>query len=176
MKNIARKYLMSKLTLALIVLSGIVVFAAQNETVGRALNIIRPEIKIQISGTVARDNQTVSLDKVNAVKPGEVLDWKINSVNSGTGSAKNYRVVGQIPQGTTLVAESAKAQAEAKVTYSIDGGKTFSAQPMIDEKQADGSVKQVPAPVSMYTQLRFELANELPAQSEVNAAYSVKVK
>ena len=176
MKNTFRKHLMTKILTLLIVLSGMVVFAAQNDTVGRALNILRPDVKVQITGAVERNGQMLSLEKAEAVKAGEMLEWKISSVNEGNASARNYKVVGQIPKGTVFVADSAKGEAEAKVSYSIDGGKTFSAQPLIEEKQADGSIKKVPAPVSMYTQLRFEWANELPVQSKFNAAYRVRVK
>jgi uncharacterized repeat protein (TIGR01451 family) len=176
MKNTFTKHFMTKILTLLLVLSGMVVFAAKNETVGRALNILRPDVKVQITGTVERGDQMLSLDKAEAVKAGETLEWKINSANEGNASAKNYRVVGQIPKGTVFVADSAKSEAGAQVSYSIDGGKSFSAQPLIEEKQADGSVKKVAAPLSMYTQLRFEWANELPVQSQLSAAYRVRVK
>lgn len=176
MKKLSGKYFMTNFALALIVLSGIVVFAAKNETVGRALSILRPEVKVRISGTVQRSSQNVSLEKVESVKSGEILDWNINSANSGNASAQNYRVVGQIAPETVFVAGSARSEGAAAMQYSIDGGKTFSAEPMIEERQADGSLKQVPAPVSMYSQIRFEWAKDLPADSQLNAAYKTRVK
>lgn len=178
MKTKSKLNFMTKLTLALFALSGMVVFAAQNETFSRALNIAaaRPDVKIVISGSVERDDRAVSLEDAEAVKSGEVLDWAIASKNEGNGDAQNYRVVGQVPKGTTFVAGSAKGDDAPAVAYSIDGGKNFSAQPMIEEKQADGSVKQVPAPASMFTQIRFEWAKSLPSQASLNAAYRVQVK
>jgi uncharacterized repeat protein (TIGR01451 family) len=176
MKKITSKHLMPKIMLALFVLSGMAVFAAQNETVSRALNIARPEVHVEISGNVRRDNKTVSLEKAEAVKSGETLEWTISSANEGNGDAQKYRVVGQIPQGTTFVADSAKGDDSPQVTYSIDGGKDFFAHPMIKETQADGSVKEVQAPVSMYTQLRFEWAKSLPSNAKLAAAYRVRVK
>jgi uncharacterized repeat protein (TIGR01451 family) len=176
MKNTDKKHYFKTTLTLLFVLSGMVVFAAQNEAVGRALNLIKPEVRVQISGTVQRDNRTLSLDKADAVKSGEILDWKINSVNNGNASAQNYRVVGQIPAGTVYVAGTAKAEDEPQISYSIDGGRSFSAQPLIDEKQADGSVKKVPAPVSMYSQIKFEWAKDLPVQSQIGAVYRVRVK
>lgn len=176
MKNLSNGQLVPKLMLALFVLSGMAVFAAQNEAVSRALSLARPEVRVEISGSVRRDSQAVSLEKAEAVKSGEFLDWAINSANEGSADAQNYRVVGQIPAGTIFVAGSAKGDDAPKVLYSIDGGKTFSAQPSIEEKQPDGSVKQVPAPVSMYSQLRFEWVKSLPSQSKLTAAYRVRVK
>lgn len=176
MKGLKKKYLTTKLMLAVFALSGLGVFAANNQTVSRALNIARPDVKVQISGSVQRDDQTISLDRAEAVKAGEVLDWNISSANEGVGDAKNYRVVGQIPKGTEFVDGTAKGEETPRITYSIDGGKTFSAQPLIDEKQPDGSIKKVAAPVSMYTQVKFEWANPLVSQTKINAAYRVRVK
>jgi uncharacterized repeat protein (TIGR01451 family) len=176
MKGSKNKYLLTKLMLAIFALSGLMVFAANNQTVSRALNIARPDVKVEISGSVQRDNKTVSLEKAAAVNTGELLDWNISSVNDGNADAQNYRVVGQISKGTTFVAGTAKGEASPVVTYSIDDGKSFSADPLIDEKQPDGTTKKVSAPVSMYTQIKFEWAKALVSQAKFNAAYRVRVK
>ena len=136
----------------------------------------RPEVKVVLAGSVEREGTQVPLDKVETVKPGEILNWQITSVNEGTGAARDYKSVGQIPEGTAYVAASAAAENGSTVTYSIDGGKTFSTQPIIEQKQPDGTVKRVPAPVSMYTQVRYEWADELAAGGRVNASYKVRVK
>ena len=135
----------------------------------------RPEVKMQLSASVQRDSALVPLDKSTVVKPGEILDWTIVSENSGNAAALGYKAVGHIPQGTTFVSGSAKAEG-AKALYSIDGGKSFSAQPMIEEKQADGSVKRVPAPVAMYTEIRYEWSDPLAQGGKVSASYKVRVK
>lgn len=176
MKGIKNIYSMTKLMLAIFALSGLAAFAANTETVSRALKIARPDVKVQISGSVQREDKTIFLDKAEAVKAGELLDWNIVSANEGAGDAQNYRVVGQIPKGTSFVAETAKGEESPKVTYSIDGGRTFSVQPLIDEKQPDGSVKKVAAPASMYTQIMFEWATPLVSKAKLNAAYRVRVK
>ncbi|HEY0379064.1 MAG TPA: hypothetical protein VGC87_19265 [Pyrinomonadaceae bacterium] len=136
----------------------------------------RPEVKVSLSGSVARGGERLPLEKAAAVNPGEVLDWTITSENDGSAPARNYKAVGQIPKGTVLVAGSTSADGSASVSYSIDGGKSFSAEPTIDERQADGTVKQVPAPVSMYTQLRYEWADPLADGGKLQASYKVRVK
>jgi uncharacterized repeat protein (TIGR01451 family) len=137
-------------------------------------NAARPEVKMELSGMVERDS-LVPLDNKTVVNPGEILDWTITSENSGNASALQYKTVGHIPQGTTFVADSAKADG-AKALYSIDGGKSYSAQPTIEVKQADGSVKRVPAPVSMYTEIRYEWADPLAQGGKLSASYKVRVK
>jgi hypothetical protein len=136
----------------------------------------RPEVKVQLNGSVERAGSRLSLDHVENVKPGEILDWQIVSSNEGTGDAHDYKTVGHIPTGTMLVAGSAAAENGSTVTYSIDGGKTFSTQPIVEERQADGTVKKVPAPVSMYTEVRYEWSDALAADGKLSASYRVRVK
>jgi hypothetical protein len=133
-------------------------------------------VKIALSGSVERGGQMLALDKVNSVNPGEILQWNITSLNEGDGAAREYKAVGHIPTGTALVAGSAVAEDGSTVTYSIDGGKTYATQPIVEEKQADGTVKRVPAPVSMYTEVRYEWNDELAAGGKLNASYKVRVK
>jgi hypothetical protein len=147
---------------------------AQQQLAARSAG--RPEIKVTLSGAVARGQESVALDKAGSVHPGEVLDWKITSANEGDGAARLYKTVGHVPQGTSFVAGSASAEYGAQVTYSIDNGKSFAPQPTIEEKQADGTTKRVPAPVSMYTEVRYEWADPLAAGSTLTANYKVRVK
>lgn len=158
-------------TLTLMV-GGAVGFAQRQLLLAKAA---RPEVNMQLSGSVERDSALVPLDKSTVVKPGEILDWTIVSENSGNAAALGYKAVGHIPQGTTFVSNSAKAEG-AKAFYSIDGGKSFSAQPMIEEKQTDGSVKRVPAPLAMYTEIRYEWSDPLVQGGKLSASYKVRVK
>ena len=160
------------LAAALVALVGGAAFAQRqfNSAAGR------PEVKVQLSGSVEREGKSLSLDKVENVKPGEVLDWQIVSSNEGSAEARDYKAVGHIPAGTSLVAGSAAAERGSTVTYSIDGGKTFSTQPIIEEKQPDGSVKKTPAPVSMYTEVRYEWSDALAAGGKLSASYKVRVR
>jgi hypothetical protein len=136
----------------------------------------RPEIKVALAGLVERGGQALALDRVEHVKPGEILDWQIVSSNEGTGAARDYKAVGRIPAGTVLVAGSAAGENGSTVTYSIDGGKTFSTQPLVEERLPDGTVKKVPAPVSMYTEVRYEWSDAFAPGGKLTASYKVRVK
>ena len=138
-------------------------------------NALRPDVKVQLSGSVKRDAANVPLEKSTVVNPGEILDWTMTSENDGNAPALNYKAVGHIPRGTQFVAGSAKADG-ANAVYSIDGGKSYSPQPMIEEKQADGSMKRVAAPASMYTDVRYEWADPLAQGGKLSASYQVRVK
>ena len=139
------------------------------------LSAARPQIKITLSGTVERNGQNLPVAEAGRVNSGEVLLWTLTSANEGGAAALSHDAVAQIPAGTTFILKSTTSEANASISYSIDGGKTFSAQPMIAERQADGSVKQVAAPISMYTRIRYHWDSQLAVSSERTASYKVRV-
>jgi uncharacterized repeat protein (TIGR01451 family) len=147
---------------------------AQRQMAARSAG--QPEVKVKLSGSLKRNNESLTLDKVTAVHPGEILDWTITSANEGSAPARQYKTIGQIPQGTLFIAGSAVAEYGASVSYSIDGGKNFAAQPTLEEKQADGTKKIIPAPASMYTQVRYDWNDPLAAGTTLSASYKVRVK
>ena len=134
-----------------------------------------PAVKVTLSGVVERDDTKVPVEKAALVKSGEILDWTITSVNEGNAPASDYKAVGKIPAGTQFVAGSAKADGSVAVTFSLDNGKSFSATPLVNERQADGSIKKVPAPVSMYQQVRYEWSAPLNEGDKLNASYKVRL-
>jgi uncharacterized repeat protein (TIGR01451 family) len=136
----------------------------------------RPLVKLFLTGVVERDSEEISVEKAGPVTPGEVVSFTMSSVNEGSAAAREYRAIGQIPQGATFVAGSAHGDRNIQVSYSIDGGEKFSSNPMIEEKQADGTIKKVVAPVSMYTQVRFEWADPLAAGGKLVALYQVRIQ
>ncbi|HXM34939.1 MAG TPA: hypothetical protein VN920_07120 [Pyrinomonadaceae bacterium] len=159
--------------LCLFALGAVAGFAQRHFAIAAAA---RPDVKVVLAAAVERDNGLVPVENAQLVKGGEILDWTINSENAGGAAALEYKTVSRIPAGTTFVAGSAKADGSSKVSYSIDGGKTYSGAPMIDEKQADGSIKKIAAPVSMYTNVSYQWADPLAPGGHITASYKVRVK
>lgn len=152
------------------------VFAQQQIANFNSGDARRPAVRVNIAGSIERNNQILVLDQVKSVNPGEVINWTIASKNEGNGAANNYSVIGQIPKGTVFIPGSTSADNSPTVTYSIDNNQKFSAQPMIEERQTDGSMRQIPAPISMYTQVRYEWSGALAGNSSLTASYRVRVK
>ena len=173
MSKLKRNFRVLTLALGLVAAVGSAA-VAQRQMTRRAAG--RPEVKVALAGAVERGGRDLALAEVEAVRPGEILKWEITSTNDGTGPAGDYKAVGHIPAGTVFVAGSAVGENGSTVTYSIDGGQTFSTQPTVEERQPDGSVKIVPAPVSMYTEVRYEWSDVLAAGGKLNASYKVRVK
>lgn len=161
------------LAVCLLILGSVAAFSQRNLMM---LRTGRPEVKVVLSGTVERDDAKIPVEKASIVKSGEILDWTITSMNEGNAPANQYNAVAKIPAGTQFVAGSATAEGSASVAYSIDNGKTFSPAPTVDERQADGSIKKVAAPVSMYTQVRYEWSDPLNQGQTVKASYRVRLK
>jgi len=161
--------LLASLTL---VLAGVAGFAQKNFLFTTPA---RPEVTVKLAAVVERDSKLLPLDKSIVIVPGEILDWTVNAENGGNGAAVDFKTVCHVPPGTEFVAGSAKA-AGARAVFSIDGGKSYSPQPMIKEKQPDGSTKLVPAPVAMYTGLRYEWTEPLAPGGKLSASYKVRVK
>jgi uncharacterized repeat protein (TIGR01451 family) len=162
------------IALAVVLTGGAAALAASGKLAGAQGG--RPEVKVQLAGSVERAGERLSLEKVESVRPGDIIDWQIASSNDGTAPARDYKAVGHIPAGTTFVPGSAAGENGSVVTYSIDGGKTYSTQPVVEERQPDGTVKRVPAPVSMYTEVRYEWSDALAAGGKLSASYKVRVK
>lgn len=167
-----KKFIAVLLAALTLMVAGVAGFAQRHFML---VNAGRPQVKIQLAGAIESKSGLVPLSKETVVNPGDILDWTITSENDGNADALGYKTVAHIPRGTSFVAESAKADGAVKAIYSIDGGKTFSAQPMVDEKQTDGSVKRVPAPVSMYTEIRYEWTDPLAQGGKLSASYKVRV-
>lgn len=159
--------------LCLLVLGSAAAFAQKKFMV---LSTGRPIVKVLLSGSVERENGRIPVEKAELVKSGEILDWSITSLNEGNAPAHDYKAVGVVPPGTHLVAGSVTADGSATVTYSIDNGKSFSAAPTIEEKQPDGTIKKVPAPTSMYTQIRYEWSDPLNQGTTLHASYKVRLE
>jgi uncharacterized repeat protein (TIGR01451 family) len=141
-----------------------------------AQKVIRPDVRVSLTGTVARGGNSIPVEKAGQVNPGEVVNWTIISQNDGTGPARDYKAIGNIPKGTEIIGGTATGEGSPEVVYSIDGGKTFYAIPQIEVKQPDGSVKQMAAPLSMYTQIRYEWKDPLAAGGRLSASYKVRVR
>jgi uncharacterized repeat protein (TIGR01451 family) len=174
MKNIRKRaHTVPAVALCLLVLGSAAAFAQKKFMI---LSPGRPEVKVLLAGAVERDQVRIPLEEAVTVKSGEIMDWTITSMNEGNAPARDYKAVGIVPPGTELVADSVSADGSAAVSYSIDNGRSFSAQPTLDEKQPDGSTRKVPAPISMYTQVRYEWADPLNQGAKLNAFYKVRLR
>jgi uncharacterized repeat protein (TIGR01451 family) len=116
-----------------------------------------------------------SSDKVK-VKSGDVLRFTVTGKNQGNKAAEKFAITQPVPRGTVFVLNSAQASTAAAVTYSLDQGKSFTANPMVKVTLPDGRVEEKPAPAEAYTNIRWNVGAALAPMAIVDAAYQVAVR
>ncbi len=98
------------------------------------------------------------------VEPGQVVEYRLTYKNVSDQALKGIAVTGPIPNATDYMAETAGTKAESDFVVSIDGGKTFEAEP-VKRIVTDENGKQVEKiiPPSEYSHVRWNLKQPLSA-------------
>ncbi|SRR5579883_1798241 len=134
----------------------------------------------QIISKDAQGKETITWQGGNqlAVQSGDVLRYRLMGKNAGDRPIKNLTLNQPIPKGTVFVLNSAKVavNSTARITYSIDAGRTFVEAPTVQVTLPNGKVETRPAPAAAYTHIRWNFPNTLAANAPVNAEYQVKVR
>ncbi len=142
-------------------------------TVAIAQNAQRPDVKLNLA-VERRDGESWQSGSIDNARPGDVLRYNLKGKNQGKAVANNFTLTQVIPSRTTYVAQSATGNAQ--ITFSIDKGKTYSAQPMIMTKRADGTTESRPAPAESYTHVRWKFQNAIEPGANVSAFYQVRIR
>ena len=122
-------------------------------------------LKLSQSKKVA-DKKGFKLVPVTKAQPGDAIVYTI-AANNISDKAINKLVINQpIRRGTTYILNSATPIKGANLTFSIDGGKSYTERPTIGKK---------PAPETSYTNVRWDFASVSP-KSQSNVSYEVRVR
>ena len=108
-------------------------------------------------------------DKPKAALPGDVIRYRLTFTNLRSDSVRNVQFTDPLPGGLHYVAESATADREdVTIEFSIDGGRSWAAQPMLEETVEGRKVRR-PAPATLYTNVRWSVRGWLPPNTQVTA-------
>lgn len=111
------------------------------------------------------------------VQPGDVLRYIVSGKNNSDRAVRNLVVTQPIPRQTAYVLNSATATNNAaKITYSINNGKSFVAKPTVRVKLSNGKVETRPAPAEAYTHIRWKFDTAIAPATAVNGTYQVRVR
>ncbi|WP_309572888.1 hypothetical protein [Deinococcus sp.] len=163
---------MKRRILALALLSsGALAQVTEPLTMNLVMSLVR---NVTLNGKVTE--QTVANPR--SVFPGDVIS-QVVTVKNNTGRAiQNVPVRLPVPLSTTYLAAEQGLNV-ARTEYSIDGGKTFAAAPLmktvIVTENGKAISKQVEVKPSEYTGVRWVLA-ELPAGHSTKLGYRVQVR
>ncbi|PSB24794.1 hypothetical protein [Stenomitos frigidus] len=156
-----------------------------NSDVAIAKAMQHPKVQLNLMGekqVISKDAQGKEIISWQggqlAAQPGDVLRYRLMGKNEGDRPIKNLTLNQSIPKGTVFVLKSAKATSSqaARMTYSIDTGRSFVEAPTVQVTLPNGKVETRPAPAEAYTHIRWNLPNMLAAKAPVNAEYQVKVR
>ncbi|HIP07689.1 MAG TPA: DUF11 domain-containing protein [Mariprofundaceae bacterium] len=139
-----------------------------------------PNVKIEITAEkvvmVEEDGKKVEKRVVaSEVLPGDVLVYTLAFKNVGDELARNIKVDNPIPKDTAYVVDSAYGPG-SKITFSVDGGKTFNSPSLLRyEVEVKGEVQQRKASPEEYTGIRWTIEEVGVGKSGV-ASFRVRVK
>ncbi|MEH2423288.1 MAG: hypothetical protein V7K48_20965 [Nostoc sp.] len=109
------------------------------------------------------------------VRPGDVLRYTLSGENKSDRPVKNLTLNQPIPKGMVYVLKSANVSNDAKIIYSINGGRSFVQNPTVKVTLPDGKVETKPAPAIAYTHIRLQIPS-LAAKTTVKATYQAQVR
>ncbi|NEQ54389.1 MAG: DUF11 domain-containing protein, partial [Leptolyngbya sp. SIO3F4] len=131
-------------------------------------SIFRPEVKLtlaaekQIIEVNEKGQQEISWQTLEGrvtVQPGDTIRYILDGSNSGEVDATNLQITQPVPAKT--IYKLASAQGNAQITYSIDGGQSFVAEPFVEITLPDGTVELKPAPAEAYTHMKWSFDESL---------------
>lgn len=132
--------------------------------------------------TLTARNQTAAAEAARGaprrderVHAGDVLHYRLTFTNVGRDRVRNVELRNPLPVEFRFVPGSAQAsRADAKVEYSIDGGKTFSPQPM-EEAVVDGRRVLRAASPEKYTHVRWTVGGWVAPGATVTAEFDARL-
>lgn len=129
----------------------------------------RVGLTLKADKKVVKDNKTIFEPIVGkaSVRPGDVIKYTVIARNNSRCPLKNLILKQPIPKGTTYLKDSAKSMDGAELLFSIDGGKTFSAKPIVGTQEV---------PATEYNYLRWRFAGRMPTNTQVQTTYKLQVK
>ncbi|MBD2356972.1 DUF11 domain-containing protein [Tolypothrix sp. FACHB-123] len=142
---------------------------------------LRLEAEKKVVQQDSQGKQTVTWQALQGqvvVQPGDVLRYTVTGGNNGDKAVKNLTINQPIPQGMVYVLKSATVNNKqgAKITYSIDGGRSFVEEPTIKVTLANGKQETRPAPATAYTHIRWNFGSSVAAREIVKGSYQVQVR
>jgi len=136
--------------------------------------------KLMLSVTAERElmvgeGEGKRIERVPAAKSsvGDVLLYTVSYANLGSDVLREARVVDPIPTGTVFLS-ALPVPATATVEFSADGGRAFSAPPLL--LPASGTAPAAEIPPASYSHVRWSFSGPLPSGAHGQFQFKVRVK
>ena len=134
------------------------------------LSIVAMNLTAQADGRTPAEGTNVMVSR-----PGDLIEYRLSFTNNTTGSVRDVVFDDPIPEGLVYVAGSAGAEREdVSVEFSIDGGSSYDANPVIEVQEAGAMVRR-PAPPDRYTHVRWNVLGAVSVDEEVQAVFRARI-
>ena len=108
------------------------------------------------------------------LRAGDVIEYRLRFSNTTREPVKNVVLEDPLPAGLIYVGGTAAADVDGVlVEYSIDGGRSFAATPMV-RVMVDGQEVERPAPPERYTNIRWRVAGSVNPGARVTASFRAR--
>ncbi len=111
----------------------------------------------------------------NTLLPGDIILYRLVFTNVRDIPVRNVEFKDPLPAGLRFVVGSATADRDdVAISYSIDGGQTYTAQPTI-EVEVDGERVTRAAPPEIYTHVRWLVSGWVQPGAQVTAEFRTQL-
>ena len=143
--------------------------AAAQENPG-GLRIVAENLTAVAEGRVAEEGADAPISR-----PGDVIEYRLSFTNTSEGPIRDVVFDDPLPSGLVYVDGSAGAERQGVlVEFSIDGGASYTPNPEIEVEEA-GETLSKPAPVELYTHVRWTVQGTVAPGEEVQALFRAGV-
>jgi uncharacterized repeat protein (TIGR01451 family) len=125
------------------------------------------------SKSTERGREVVKLIPADRVVPGDRVIYTLEVRNTGVAAVAAPTVTHPVPEHMLYVADTAVGPG-AEVSYSVDGGRSFDRAENLKVPGVDGRMR--PAVAADYTDIRWQLKNNLQANSTAFVRFRALVK
>lgn len=110
-----------------------------------------------------------------SVLPNDVLRYTLTFTNSTDGAVRNVELRDPIPAGLHFLAGSARAsRPDARLEFSADGGRSWSAAPT-ESVMVDGRSVVRAVPANRFTHLRWVVTGAVAPHAVVTGSFDTRV-
>ncbi|UCH83880.1 MAG: DUF11 domain-containing protein [Candidatus Latescibacterota bacterium] len=126
---------------------------------------------------VVNDEGVEDFVPADNARPNDVIEYRLTYTNTGREPVQNIFIMDPIPPGMSFVHPSATEPADGRVEFSIDGGKTYQAWPILVKQTNDEGVEEVvEATPDMVTHVRWVLTDTFQPEEAVTVSYRTVIK
>ena len=167
---------MKKLFMFIIMLYGFSFLVLAQES--QEKNGLEQKLSAFIVDTVLdKDGKEVEVFKpATTAKSGQIIEYRYHAKNVSEGIIENFIPIIPIPTVTTYIDGSATGGELFLLEFSIDGGESFAAPPLIKTvKNEKGEDVQVEVEPAEYQSVRWKMLGGFQPKQEINLSFRVRV-